>query len=286
VRPNIVASSRWIAVLLCTLAVTPRLHSADLTPEELIAKHLASIGAPEVRNAKTRVALGSVVYKILVGGSGQANGKTVFVSDGVKRQIMMKIDDRNYRGEQWIFNGDKCQVSFSLTQQRRSQIGEFLYYQDTPQREGLLGGLLTSSWPLLDPSVRQAKLTYKGLKKVDGRDLHDLIYHPKKSTDYEIHLYFDPETFRHVMTVYTIQIQPGTRFNGDTMNVRQTPERHRIEERFSDFKQFDGLTLPTHYDLQYTQELQTGGTTLFEYDITLNQITNNEGVDPKNFDVK
>lgn len=272
--------------LACLLVLTPMLHAADLTAEDLLSKHLAAIGAPEVRNAKTRVAQGTVLYKILVGGSGEAGGKAVFVSDGIKRQIMMKIDDRNYRGEQWIFNGEKCQVSFSLTQQRRSQIGEFLYYQDAPQREGLLGGLLTSSWPLFDLAAHDAKLSYKGLKKMDGRDLHDVLYQSKRNGDYEIHLYFDPETFRHVMTVYTIYVQPQVRFSGNTENARQTPERHRIEERFSEFKQIDGLMLPTHYDLQYTQELQTGGTTLFEYGIAITQITNNEGVDPRNFDVK
>ena len=272
--------------LACLLAVTPVLYGADLTAEDVLSKHLASIGAPEMRNAKTRIAQGTVLYKILVGGSGQADGKAVFVSDGAKRQIMMKIDDRNYRGEQWIFNGEKCSVSFSLSQQRRSQIGEFLYYQDAPQREGLLGGLLTTSWPLFDLAAHDAKVVYKGLKKMDGRDLHDVLYQSRKNGDYEIHLYFDPETFRHVMTVYNISVQPQLRFSGDTRNARQTPERHRIEERFSQFKQFDGLMLPTHYDLQYTQELQTGGTSLFEYEITINQVGNNEGVDARNFDLR
>lgn len=276
-------------VSLCILALTfvPFARAADLTADDLVARHLASIGTPEARNAKTRVAEGTVLYKILVGGAGEAPGKVVFVSQGAAHQLMMKIDDRNYRGEQWIFDGgNKMQVSFSLTQQRRSQFGEFLFTQQAPLREGLLGGLLTTSWPLFDLSAHDPKLIYKGLKKVDGRDLHDLLYRPKKGTDWDIHLYFDPETYRHVLTIYNIDIQPQLRFNGDTQNVRQTPERHRIEERFSDFKQFDGLTLPTHYDLKYTQELQTGGTTLFEWDITVDKISNNVGVDPHNFDVK
>jgi hypothetical protein len=257
-----------------------------MTADELVAKHLASIGTPEARNAKTRIAQGAVTYKILVGGSGQAAGKVFFVSEGVKRQLMMKINDRNYRGEQLIFDGKNVQVSYSLTQLRRSQFGGFLFTQDAPLREGLLGGLLTTAWPLLDLPSREPKLTYEGLKKIDGRELHDLRYRPKKGTDYEIHLYFDPETFHHVLTVYTITVQPQLRFGGDARNVGQVPERHRIEERFSGFKPFDGLTLPTHYDLQYTQELQTGGTSLFEWDVTIDQIHNNEGVDPRNFEVK
>lgn len=283
---NSTTLSKLLLASIFTLTSISLLHAADMTVEDLVAKHLGSIGTADARNAKTRITEGSVTYKILVGGSGEAAGKGIFVSDGVKRQLMMKINDRNYRGEQLVFDGDKVQVAFSLTQQRRSQFGEFLYTQPVPLREGLLGGLLTASWPLLDLPAREPKLSYQGLKKIDGRDLHDLLYKPKKGTDYEIHLYFDPETFRHVLTVYTITIQPRMRFNGDTQNVRQVPERHRIEEHFSDFRQFDGLTLPARYELKYTQELQTGGTTLFIWDLAVSQIANNVGVDPRNFDVK
>ena len=275
-----------LLVCLFVLSLTSFAWSSDLTPGELIARHLASMGTPQARNVKTRVAQGSVLYKVLVGGAGQAAGNAYLISEGGKRRILLKIQDRSYRGEEWIFNGDKNQVTFTLPQQTRSQIGKFLFTQDMPQREGLLGGVLTASWPLLDLEDREPKLSYKGLKKADGRDLHDLVYQPKKRSDYLVHLYFDPETFHHVMSVYTIEIAPQMKFGGDARNVLQTPERHRIEERFSDFKQFDGVTLPTHYDLQYAQELQTGGTTLFEYDMTFNQIMNNGGVDARNFEVK
>jgi hypothetical protein len=42
--------------------------------------------------------------------------------------------------------------------------------------------------------------------KVDGVDLHRIDYIPKKRSDLEIHLYFEPDTFRHVMTVYLMTI--------------------------------------------------------------------------------
>ena len=216
--------SRLVIVTICAFTLAPVLRAADMTAEDVIAKHLASIGTPEARAAKTRVTEGAVTYKILVGGSGEAAGKSFFVSEGVKRQFLMKINDRNYRGEQWIYDGDKDSVSFSLTQLKRSQFGEFLYTQPVPLREGLLGGLLTTAWPLLDPAQHEAKLSYQGLKKVDGRELHDLVYKPKKGADYEIHLYFDPETFHHVMTLYTITIQP----EGRLQTVRRTHSSHPV----------------------------------------------------------
>jgi hypothetical protein len=105
-------------------------------PEELVAKHLAAMGAPQARNVNTRVAEGSVLYKVLVGGAGQASGNAYLISEGVKRRVLLKIEDRSYRGEEWIFNGDKNQVTFTLPGQTRSQIGKFLFTRDMPQREG------------------------------------------------------------------------------------------------------------------------------------------------------
>ena len=47
-------------------------------------------------------------------------------------------------------------------------------------------------------------MTFEGLKKIDGQELYDLRYRPHKGTDLDINLYFDPETYRHVETVYTL----------------------------------------------------------------------------------
>jgi len=65
-------------------------------------------------------------------------------------------------------------------------------------REGLFGGTISTAWPLLDlKPAGEAK--YEGVKKIDGRELHDLTYVPNKSSsgsDLTIHLYFEPDTFR------------------------------------------------------------------------------------------
>jgi len=62
--------------------------------------------------------------------------------------------------------------------------------------------------------------------------------------------------------------------------------RYTIEERFSDFKTTDGLTLPEHYTNHFTEELQNGHTTVFEWEITANEVSTNMSVDPRNFLVK
>lgn len=304
-------------ILLLNLNFALPAKAADMKPEDIVAKHLDSVGTAQARAAsKSRVVEGTVSYRILVGGAGNLEGKSVLVSQDQKLHFMMKLNNNLYRGEQFIFDGNKDEVSFSTVNQRRSQFGEFVFVQDVVLREGLLGGALSTAWPLYDLNERKPKLSYEGMKKVDGKDLYEVRYRPKKSTDADIFLYFDPETFHHVETVYSIRIRaqlgnidptvanavptpfpdnvgplgPATGgvvgVTNETATARQQETRYRLEERFSDFKTADGLTLPTHYTIHFSQELGNGRTSVSEWEITASQITSGNGVDPRNFQVK
>ena len=173
---------------------------------------------------------------------------------------------------------------------------------------------------LLNVSERKAKLSFEGLKKIDGQEFYVLRYRPQKKTDLDISLYFDPQTYRHVRTIYSYatstsfaNLAPSTAVGNppgagsqspaalsndavsgsqgaggtaESAAARQFPNRYRLEERFSDFKTVDGITLPTHYDIQFSQELQNGRTTLSDWDIKGLEVSNNVPVDAHNFDVK
>ncbi len=285
--------------------------------DELVAQHLDSIASAKVRGGlKTRVVQGPVEYKILVGGAGTLDGKAQMASDGKKLVFMMKLPNTEYHGEQFVFDGDKDKVAFSTAHQTRSSLGNFLFVQDAAIREGLLGGALSTAWPLLDLNERKAKLNLEGLKKVDGQELYELRYRPHKNSDLEIKLYFDPQTFHHVETIYSYSssesfasMGPSTAVgNGPTISggasgqgagssqgaggtaetaaARQVPNRYRLQEKFSDFKTVDGVTLPTHYDIQFTAELQNGKTTLNDWDLKGLEVSNNMQVDGRNFEVK
>jgi hypothetical protein len=144
-----------------------------------VARHLDSIGPATARSGvKTRLAQGTAEFKILVGGAGTLGGKTAFVSEGHKLHFMMKFNDNNYRGEQFIFDGSNAAIGSATARQSRSQFGEFAHVQDAMLREGLWGGVLSTAWPLLD-----------------GHQVYDLRYQPPRSTDLDIHLYFDAESF-------------------------------------------------------------------------------------------
>jgi hypothetical protein len=274
----------FISVVLLIIGNLSAYAADEIKVEDLLQHHLDSIGTSDARAAaKSRVMQGTAAYKLLVGGSGTITGKSVLVSESSRLHLLLKVNANRYKGEKFVRNGEKTFVAGTYDDATRSEFGEFLRANDMPLREGLLGGVLSTGWPLLDISSHGAKLKYEGKKKVDGQELLAVSYRPKKGTDIRITLYFAPDSFRHVMTLYTTEAAAGI---GPTEieSARQNQARYRIEERFSDFKTADGLTLPWHYDLRYQQELQNGFTKLVEWDVTAATIDNNISLDPRNFD--
>ena len=275
--------------VLTVLGLFSRLFGQEHSPlsaEDVVARHLDAIAPATVRaSTKSRAVQGTAVYRILVGGSGSVEGKSGMVSEDHKLRFMVKFQRSDYRGEQFIFNDGKFEIAFANDDQTRSPFADFVRTHEAILREGLFGGVLSMNWALLDVPGRKPKLTYEGLKKIEGQQLHEMRYQPRKSSDLEIQLYFDPETFRHVRTVYTLSI--GSNVGQDiTQSAKQRPERIRLEERFSNFKDVDGQRLPEHWNIQFTRELPSGSTTVTEWDLSEDQITNNIGLDPRNFLVK
>jgi hypothetical protein len=236
-------------------------------------------------------------YRIVVGGNGEVPGKAVIASEGDKRQILLKVNAYRYEGERFVSTGTATGVAGTYADKTRSEFGQFLRAEDLPLRDGLLGGVLSTAWPLLDLKAHKATLVYEGLKKIDGRRVYALGYKPAKTTDLTITLYFDPESFHHVATVYRVSAHAGlggiafrpfpgaTISNGasEVQSARQNETRFRIEEYFKDFKTSEGLTLPTNYDLRFTAELQSGFTKSVEWRVETKRVLNNLSVDPKNF---
>ena len=283
---SVVPRCSFVVLISFLLVVPVALTASDLTPDDVVAKHLQSLGSAQARaSIKSRVVEGTATYKLLVGGSGQLVGKAGFASEGRKVRMVLKFTDPKYSGEQFIYDGERTSVAGTYADKSYSDLSDFIKGQDAPLREGLLGGVLTTAWPLLDVQERKAKLTYEGIKKFEGRELQVMRYRPKKSTDLEILLYFEPETFRHVMTSYQMSIRAGIGAT-EVESAQQQETRYRIEERFSDFQNSDGLTLPFHYELRFTKELQNGFTKLLEWDATVTRVLNNVSLDPRNFQIK
>lgn len=239
--------------IFCLLSSTrPAPASAQdkkLTSEELIARHLDSVGTAEARSkASTRVASGDAKFIARLGGSANVDGQAMMVSSGAKLRFGIKFPLTDYPGEDMAFDGDKAATGL-LPQGRRSQLSAFLSSQNPPLKEGLIGGTLSTAWPLLRLDKTQPKLDHRGLKKIDERQLHELSYRPRKGPgNLKVSLFFDPETFRHVRTRYSFEI-------GASIGTREAPNQnaesyYALTEDFDDFRAVDGLTLPHKYRLQ------------------------------------
>jgi hypothetical protein len=274
--------------IIC-LSSSTRLNSVSaqdkkMTAEELVARHLESIGAAEARaKAETRVASGVAKLIIRIGGAANTDGQAMMVSSGAKFRFGLKFGLADYPGEDMAFDGAKTATGF-LTQGRRSNLSVFLNSQNLPLKEGLLGGALSTTWPLLRLDQSQPKLDYRGLKKVDGRQLHEIGYRPRRgSNDLKVLLYFDPETFRHVKTKYSFEISATI---GARDDPNQNPESHySLTEDFDDFRAVDALRLPHKYRLQYSAESKNGSA-LYDWSVTINQIAHNTKIDDEVFVIR
>ena len=251
--------------------------------EEIIARHLDAIGSSEVRAAvKSRVILGTAVATFRIGGSGQAPGRAVLASQGNRNLIGITFDISDYPHENMGFDGKKLTVA-DVTPGVRSTLGTFFMAHEMPFREGLIAGVLSASWPLLDMLSSKATLKYEGTKNIEGRSAHVLRYEAKNDSGLKTKLYFDAETFRHVRTEYQQRlIQQMATAPGITQ--KQGDSIAKLVEEFSDFKTETGLTLPHAYKLQLSIET-LNRRVLQDWAFTLSQFVFNKSIDQKQFDV-
>lgn len=254
-----------------------------IKPDDLVEKHLASIGTAEARAAvRNRYVLADADVVFRLGGSGPLSGKGNLISQGAMIRMGMVFNGLDYPGELFGFDGKNVTVS-QIQQGVRSRFGNLVYTYDVLLKEGLLGGTLSAAWPLLDLAHRQPKLQYTGLKNIEGKKLHELIYEIMKGgTGLQVAQYFDPENFRHVQTQY--KVSQYVRLMDPTITghiIGDTPRESLLVETFDNFKEVDGLTLPHAYKII----LQRPGY-LAEWNFAVTQVLHNQQIDPKWFVVQ
>jgi hypothetical protein len=233
-----------VVTLSCALAAASALPSrggVELTVEELLAKHLASIGAQEARTAaRARMALGHCNDSKTAQATLACS--PVLLSQGNSLRMFEETS------VQFAFDG----WNLSQTETMKREPSFFAAHFEEAFDAGLVGGTLSTSWPLLDFDAHKTELKYEGLQAPShfmsnlscskvapsledigaGAVLHKVTFHPReKSWDMRAALYFEPGSFRHVQTVY---------ISGKRM----------FWEVFSDFREVDGLTLPYSWSLR------------------------------------
>ncbi len=278
------AQATIVAALVAMLTVSAVGQNKKLTPQELIANHIKTIGNEEaIASLKTRAITGPVKLVRLIGTAAQLDGKGVMISSGPKFIYVMRFSVPEYQSEQMVFDGERSATGFLLNGQR-SNLSQFLDQQSLPLREGLIGGTLSTAWALLKLEEKQPKLEYAGLKKIDGRQLHELRYRQRKgSPDLRVTLYFD-ETFHHVRSVYKFEI--GARIGvGPDDSTRIQESYYTFSEDFDEFREVDGLVLP-HYYKQRISIQTSNGSTMIDWALKISEISHREKVDDQTFKIK
>jgi hypothetical protein len=283
IRKLLAVSVLLIAFLILSSASQSASVAEKMKAEDVVAKHLESIGSAKARAAiTTRIISGTSQVIFRTPPPGQAIGRAVLASEGVKSLFGMSFPSPVYPREQLGFNGNSFMAAF-VTPGVRSVLGSFLMTHDLIFKQGLMGGTLSSAWPLLDLAARTSQLEYAGTKKVDDQTLHELRYQPRGGSDLKITLFFDQETFRHVRTEYE-RVIPASMGDRSYTNVQQRETSYKMVEEFSLFKPEGGLNLPHIYRIKLTVDT-TSGTFLADWIIKLTQFDFNQKIDQSAFNV-
>ena len=258
-----------------------------MKPEEVVARHLASIGtAEDLAAAKTRIMTGQDNARLKLSGTiREVTGPAQFASDGNKVLLAMVFNSTNYPYEKVAYDGQKLTVA-GLPTGGRPPLANFLMSQEVVVKHGLFGGVLSSAWPLISLDPEKAKLSYAGTDKINGRAVYELKYVPKKG-ELKISLFFDAETFHHVRSEYQYTIsarmgaRPSSSVSGPATDTgSQTLNRYKLTEDFSDFQTTGKLTLPRVYKIQLVLEAQAQ---TLDYTVEFSQFVFDQPIDPDAF---
>jgi hypothetical protein len=292
-RLGLLAAASLAAVLLAPSAARAQ---QKMTAEELVAKHLASVGTREALAAnKSRLMQGQVTVTLKSGGSGQNTGLSVLFSKGHKSVIAMSFRNPNYPQDKFGFDGQNVSISY-IKPGIRSEIGDYIKQREQLMKQGLMGGVLSTNWALASLDEADAKVEFNGTDKLDGKPVYKLRYLPKKGSDIKITMFFDQETFHHVRTEYQQMVSART---AQTLGAGRTPNssgvdaskefqrelRLKMVEDFSDFKEVGGLTLPQTYKISLDLERNQGGRFQADWVIKLEKFDYNQDLKDAWFDV-
>lgn len=271
-------------VLIVIFLTTNSSFAQKLKTEDIIAKHLDSIGTSEARAATTsQIAVGEAQVKFITKKTTPVGGRIVIAGAGEKNFWGMNLNATDYPLEKFSYDGSKAKVAFTRNGVR-STLGNFILSNDTLLEDGLFGGTLSQSWALLNTTNKKAKISYDGSKKVNGKEAYVLSYSPKGGSDVDIKMYFDKENFQHIRTEYKRISSAGIGTNPEASS-KYSENRIILTEDFSDFKQEGKLTLPHAYRILYTATGTSNGTTEIEWVFNLNEFAFNQNLAASTFDI-
>lgn len=268
-------------ILLFFCVVDARPVDDKINVEELIAKHVEAIGTAEARRPdRSRIVAGGSLMNLRTGGRGNASGAALIASDDEKVLLKAEFNNASYPFEKLGFDGHKFHAR-QHAPGARSPLAQFFLSHDVIFSEGLIGGSLSSAWPLLNLSAHEPRLQYSGTDKVRGRQVHKIRYMPRGGGELKITLFFDAEKFQHLRTEYE-RVIPAPMGTTPGASASQREIRYQLVEDFSDFRPENGLTLPHTYNLQFSI-FQMNDPLALDWTINLTRFTFDHPIDAKEF---
>jgi hypothetical protein len=258
--------------LLLVLLIATQINgqSKKLSPQEIITKHLASMGSlDDLSVAKRRMVIAGSEFFVR-SGTTKANGRAVLASDGDNLALFSTFNLSDYRMERIGIFSDKLDIPF-IVPGRRSPLGRWLIAYDRTVNDRIFGGSIFSTWLFLKPDTLWGKMETEGKKKVGDREAWVINYSPKqglKAGSY-IKLYFDTENFHHLRTVYKqMETERGFYDTGSKgSNIGSTGHmddsamannQSTLTENFEEFLDDNGLVLPRKYSINLQMESAAG----------------------------
>ena len=273
-----------LSILFVSLILTTSTFAQKMKAEDVLAKHLDSIGTPQARiAAKSLIAVGTAEVKSITKISTPVVGRIVIASAGEKSFWGMNLNSTDYPSEKLSFDGKNAKVGF-VKLGNRSTLGNFVLSNDLILKQGLFGGTLSNAWALLDTASRKAKISFDGTKKINGKETYVLGYSTKGGGDIDVKLYFDKETFRHVRSEYRRTTSAGIGSRPEDSS-KFSENRITLTEYFADFKPEGGLTLPHSYHILYSTTGNANGSTGIEWTFSLTEFAVNQALAANTFDI-
>ena len=274
-------SVKFAALAVLILMTSVPAFAQKLKPEEIIAKHLDSIGTAEARaGAKSRMIVGEVTVTFITQKNQTAQGRIVMASEGTKHLLGLSMNAADYQQEKFTYDGKKAKTGFAY-QTQRSPLGSYVDSNNLMLEQGLLGSVLSTAWPPLNMGNGKGKFTGGSNKKIDGKEVYSVGY-ASKGADVDITLYFEKDTFRHVRTEYKRVSSAGIgRTPGESSGFSET--RFKLVEDFSDFRDEKGLMMPHTYKMLYSVSGQNG-TTEISWAYVLTGFTPNPTLESNTFE--
>jgi len=274
---------------LCFWSVSSEVAAdTDPTIDEILKRHAKSVGSQaDQKNINNRIAIGKSEFELNL-PAWRSEGKALFASDAQNSMLVSSFDLAEYPFEKvGLFRG-KVEIPF-VTPGSRSPMGNYLLLNDNILSEKLFGGVISTSWRMLNAYSIRERLRFAGRKKIASRETYVISFNARGNTsaDSGIELYFDAKDYRHLRTVYHQKMPEKQFYRMGIFGNQEGENINTLVEDFDDFRSVGGLTLPHKYVVKLTLDGRAG-TKEFRWTFKFDEyrIGQNFGEDFFNFDKK